>query len=182
MSVLVIAEHDNSALKPATLSTIAAAAELGDGTGRVTGHNCRAAADAAAKTDKVAKVLLAEDPPYEHALAEPLSLLVAAQAKNFAAVLAPATTFGKNVMPRVAALLDVAQISEIVAVKGADTFVRPIYAGNALATVKSADAIKVITVRATGFGAVAATGGSASVEKIAAAANPGKSKFLDQQL
>jgi electron transfer flavoprotein alpha subunit len=182
MSVLVIAEHDNSALKPATLSTIAAAAELGDVTVLVTGLNCHSVADAAAKTEKVAKVLLAEDAAYEHGLAEPLSLLVATQAKNFAAVLAPATTFGKNVMPRVAALLDVAQISEIVAVKGADTFVRPIYAGNAMATVKSSDAIKVITVRATAFDAVKAEGGAASVEKISAAENPGKSKFIDQQL
>ena len=182
MSVLVVAEHDNSTLKPATLSTIAAAAQLGEVTVLVTGHNCQAVADAAAKTEKVTSVLLAEDAAYEHGLAEPLSLLVAEQAKKFAAVLAPATTFGKNVMPRVAALLDVAQISEIIAVKGADTFVRPIYAGNALATVKSSDAIKVITLRATGFDAVAATGGSASVEKIAAVANPGKSKFLDQQL
>jgi len=182
MSVLVVAEHDNSHLKPATLSAIAAAAQLGDVTVLVTGHNCQAAAESAAKTEKVAKVLLAEDPAYEHGLAEPVSLLVAAQAKNFAAVLAPATTFGKNVMPRVAALLDVAQISEIVAVQGADTFVRPIYAGNALATVKSSDAIKVITVRATAFDAVKAEGGSASVEKISAAENPGKSKFIDQQL
>ena len=182
MSVLVVAEHDNAQLKAATLSTIAAAAELGEVTLLVTGHKCQAVADAAAKTEKVAKVLLAEDAAYEHGLAEPLSLLVAGLAKNFAAVLAPATTFGKNVMPRVAALLDVAQISEIVAVKGADTFVRPIYAGNAMATVKSSDAIKVITVRATAFDAVKSEGGSASVEKIPAAENPGKSKFLDQQL
>ena len=182
MSVLVVAEHDKSHLKPATLSAIAAAAQLGEVTVLVAGHECQAAADSAAKTEKVAKVLLAEDPAYEHGLAEPVSLLVAAQGKNFAAVLAPATTFGKNVMPRVAALLDVAQISEIVAVQGADTFVRPIYAGNALATVKSADPIKVITVRATAFDAVKAEGGSASVEKISAAENPGKSKFIDQQL
>ena len=182
MSVLVVAEHDKSHLKPDTLSAIAAAAQLGEVTVLVAGHDCQAAADSAAKTEKVAKVLLAEDPAYEHGLAEPVSLLVAAQAKNFAAVLAPATTFGKNVMPRVAALLDVAQISEIVAIQGADTFVRPIYAGNALATVKSADPIKVITVRATAFDAVKAEGGSASVEKISAAENPGKSKFIDQQL
>jgi electron transfer flavoprotein alpha subunit len=182
MSVLVIAEHDNAQLKAATLSTIAAAAELGDVTVLVTGNNCNAVADAAAKTEKVVKVLLAEDAAYEHGLAEPLSLLVAGLAKDFAAVLAPATTFGKNVMPRVAALLDVAQISEIVAVKGADTFIRPIYAGNALATVKSSDAIKVITVRATAFDAVKSEGGSAPVEKISAAENPGKSKFVDQQL
>ena len=182
MSVLVVAEHDNSHLKAATLSTIAAAAELGPVTVLVTGHNCQAVAEAAAKTASVASVLLSEDAAYEHGLAEPLSLLVADLAKNFAAVLAPATTFGKNVMPRVAALLDVAQISDIIAVKGADTFVRPIYAGNALATVKSSDAIKVITVRGTAFDAVATTGGSASVEKVAASANPGKSKFIDQQL
>jgi electron transfer flavoprotein alpha subunit len=182
MSVLVVAEHDNSTLKPATLSTIAAAACLGDVTVLVTGHHCQAAAAAAAKTEKVVKVLLADDAAYEHGLAEPLSLLVAEQAKNFAAVLAPATTFGKNVMPRVAALLDVAQISEIVAVKGEDTFVRPIYAGNALATVKSSDAIKVITVRTTAFDAVKTDGGAAPVESIAAAPNPGTSKFLAQLL
>jgi len=182
MSVLVVAEHDNSTLKPATLSTIAAAAELGEVTLLVTGHNCQSVAEAAGLTEKVAKVLLAEDAAYEHGLAEPLSLLVAGLAKTFSAVLAPATTFGKNVMPRVAALLDVAQISEIVAVKDKDTFVRPIYAGNALATVKSSDAIKVITVRATAFDAVKTEGGSASIEKIQAAENPGKSKFIDQQL
>src|SRR5579871_4435781 len=182
MSVLVVAEHDGASLKAATLSTIAAAAELGEVTVLVAGHDCKAAAEAASKAEKVAKVLHAEDVSYEHGLAEPVSLLVAEQAKNFAAVLAPATTFGKNVLPRVAALLDVAQISEIVAVKGADTFVRPIYAGNAMATVKSSDAIKVITVRATAFDAVKAEGGSASVETISAVANPGKSKFLDQQL
>ena len=182
MSVLVVAEHNNVQLNAATLSTIAAAALLGEVTVLVTGHNCQAVAVAAGLTEKVVKVLLAEDAAYEHGLAEPLSLLVAEQAKKFAAVLAPATTFGKNVMPRVAALLDVAQISEIIAVKSADTFVRPIYAGNALATVKSSDPIKVITVRATGFDAVKSEGGSASVEKIQAAENPGKSKFLDQQL
>ena len=182
MGVLVVAEHDGSQLKPATLSTIAAAAQLGDVTVLVAGKGCKAAADAAAKADKVAKVLHAEDAAYEHGLAEAVSLLVVAQGKGFDAILAPATTFGKNVMPRVAALLDVAQISEIVAVKGADTFVRPIYAGNAMATVKSSDAVKVITVRATAFDAVSAEGGSASVEDVAAAENPGKSKFLDQQL
>jgi len=182
MSVLVVAEHDNSHIKAATLSTIAAAAQLGPVTVLVAGHNAGAAAAAAAQADKVAKVLHAEDAAYEHGLAEPLSLLVTDLAKGFSHVLAPATTSGKNVLPRVAALLDVAQISEIVAVKDADTFVRPIYAGNALATVKSADAIKVITVRGTAFDAVAATGGSAPVETISAAANPGTSKFLDQQL
>jgi len=182
MSVLVVAEHDNSHLKAATLSTIAAAAQLGPVTVLVAGHNAGAAAQAAAATASVAKVLHAEDAAYEHGLAEPLSLLVADLAKNFTAVLAPATTFGKNVLPRVAALLDVAQISDIIAVKDADTFVRPIYAGNALATVKSADPIKVITVRGTAFDAVATTGGSAAVETVAAASNPGTSKFVDQQL
>ena len=183
MSVLVIAEHDNAALKGATLNTVAAAGKLGGPVHvLVAGADCRAAADAAAKVAGVEKVLVADDARYAHGLAEPLSLLIADLAKGYAAVLAPATTSGKNVMPRVAALLDVAQISDIVGVESADTFVRPIYAGNALATVRSADAIKIVTVRTTGFEAVAAEGGSASVEAVAAAADPAVSSFVGQQL
>jgi len=182
MSVLVVAEHDNAHLKAATLNCIAAAAQLGEVTVLVAGQNCKAAAEQAASCASVAKVLVAEDAAYEHQLAEPLSLLVAGLAKSYAAVLAPATTAGKNTLPRVAALLDVAQISEIVAVKGADTFVRPIYAGNALATVQSKDPIKVITVRGTAFDPVAATGGSAAIETVAAAGGFANSRFVDQQL
>jgi len=130
----------------------------------------------------VAKILLADDAAYEHGLAEPLSLLIAGLARDYGAVFAPATTFGKNVLPRVAALLDVAQLSDITGVVSADTFVRPIYAGNALATVQSKDPIKVATVRGTAFEAAKTEGGSASVEAIAPAANPGTSRFVGQQL
>ena len=183
MSALVLAEHDNSRLQPATLNTVAAAARLGGEIHvLVAGANCRAVADAAAKVQGVAKVLLADDARYGEGLAEPLSLLVAGLAKGYAAVLAPATTAGKNVMPRVAALLDVAQISDITAVVSGDTFVRPIYAGNVMATVQSADAIKVITVRTTGFDAVAGEGGTAAVEAVAATDDPGSSRFVGRQL
>jgi len=183
MSVLVIAEHDNASLKGATLNTVAAAGKLGgDIHVLVAGQDCRGAAEAAAQIPGVAKVLLVEAPVYANALAEPLSLLIVGLAGAYGAILAPATTSGKNVMPRVAALLDVAQISEIVAVESPDTFVRPIYAGNALATVQSADAIKVITVRITGFDAVPATGGSAPIDSVGAAADPALSKFVGQEL
>jgi electron transfer flavoprotein alpha subunit len=182
MSVLVVADHDNSHLTPATLNCIAAAAQLGDVAVLVAGKNCRAAADQAAAAAKVAKVLLADDAAYEHHLAEPTSILVAGLAKGYQAVLAPATTGGKNLMPRVAALLDVAQISEITRVVSQDTFVRPIYAGNAMATVKSADPIKIITVRSTAFDPVAAGGGSAAIEKIAPGVGSDKVRYLDQQL
>ena len=182
MSVLVVAEHDNSHLKPSTLNCIAAAAQLGEVTVLVAGRNCRAVADQAAAAGKVAKVLLADDATLEHHLAEPMSLLVSALAKGYAAILSPASTGGKNVMPRVAALLDVAQISEITQVVSADSFVRPIYAGNAMATVKSADAIKVITVRSTAFDPVPASGGSAPVESVAAAGSSDKVRFVEQLL
>jgi electron transfer flavoprotein alpha subunit len=182
MSVLVVAEHDNSHLKPATLNCVAAASQLGEVTVLVAGRNCRAVADQAAAAGKVAKVLIADDPAYEHHLAEPTSLLVAGLAKGYAALLAPATTGGKNLMPRVAALLDVAQISEITQVVSPDSFVRPIYAGNAMATVKSADAIKVITVRGTAFDPVPAGGGSAPVESVAAAGGAGTVRFVEQVL
>ena len=183
MAALVVAEHDNAALKPATLNTVAAASALGGEVHvLVAGQGAKAAAEAAAKVAGVAKVLLADDARYANMLAENMAPLVAGLAKGYSHVLAPATTNGKNFMPRVAAQLDVAQISEIVKVEAPDTFVRPIYAGNAMATVQSADAIKVITVRATGFPAAAAEGGSASVEAVAAAGDAGLSKFLGQEL
>jgi len=183
MSVLVIAEHDASGLKPATLNTVAAAAKIGgDVAVLVAGQNCRAAADAAAKVAGVAKVLLADDAAYAHPLAEALAPLIAKLAAGYSHVLAPSTTAGKNLMPRVAALLDVAQISDIISVESPDTFVRPIYAGNAMATVQSKDKIKVITVRGTAF-AAAASGGSGSVEAVAEApAANGQSKFVRQEL
>ncbi len=182
MSVLVLAEHDNASLKPATLNTVTAAAKLGEVHVLVAGSGCRAVAEAAAKVAGVAKVLLADDARYAHPLAEALAPLLVGLAKGYAAVLAPATTNGKNVLPRVAALCDVAQISDITAVVSADTFVRPIYAGNAMATVQSKDALKVITVRTTAFEAAGAEGGSAAIEPVAAAEAPGNSQFVSQQL
>ena len=162
MSNLVVAEHDNSELKPATLNTVTAAAQIGgDVHILVAGHECGAVAEAAAKVAGVAKVLHADAPALEHGVAENLAPVVARLAADYSHVLAPATTFGKNFMPRVAAALDVAQISEISDVESADTFVRPIYAGNALATVQSKDETKVITVRGTTFEPTAAEGGSA---------------------
>ncbi len=183
MTILVIAEHDNSRLKASTLNTVAAAAQLGgDIELLVAGHGCAQVAENAAKVQGVGKVLLADDAHYEHALAEELSQLVTGLASDYTHVLAPATTFGKNFMPRVAARLDVAQISDVVRVESADTFVRPIYAGNALATVQSADAVKLITVRSTAFDAVSAEGGGAAVESVAASAAFEKSSFVGQEL
>jgi electron transfer flavoprotein alpha subunit len=183
MSVLVLAEHDNASLKPATLNAVGAAAKIGGPVDLlVAGHGCAGAADAAAKVAGVARVLLADAPEYAHALPENLAPLIAGLAKGYGHVLAAATTNGKNVMPRVAAVLDVAQISEIVEVVSPDTFVRPIYAGNALATVQSKDPIKVVTVRATGFDPAAATGGAAAIEKIAAKGAAGLSEFKGQEL
>jgi len=183
MSSLVIAEHDNASIKAPTLNTVTAAAALGgDVHVLVAGSNAGAAAAAAAKIAGVAKVIHVDAPHYANGLAEALSVLIAGLAKGYKAVLAPETTSGKNVLPRVAAMLDVMQISGIVAVKGEDTFVRPIYAGNAMATVQSADPIKVITVRTTGFAAAAAEGGSASVETAPAAEDPGLSVFKGQDL
>ncbi|MBS0354956.1 MAG: FAD-binding protein [Proteobacteria bacterium] len=184
MPILVIAEHDNAGLKAATLNTVSAAAKLGsDIEVLVAGAACGAAAEAAAKLTGVAKVKVADGAAYAEQSAENLAALLVdvVKAGGYSHVLAPATTFGKNVLPRVAALLDVAQISDIVAVESADTFVRPIYAGNALATVKSADAVKVITVRTTAFDA-AATNGSAAVESIAAGADLGLSKLVGREL
>jgi len=181
MAILVIAEHDNQSLKAGTLNTVTAAAKLGEVHVLVAGHNAAAAADAAKGVAGVAKVLLADAAQYAHGLAESLSALVVEVAKGYSHVLAPASSFGKNLLPRVAALLDVAQISEITAIESADTFVRPVYAGNVLATVQSADAIKVITVRTTAFDA-AGQGGSASVESVAVVADPQLSSFVGQEL
>jgi electron transfer flavoprotein alpha subunit len=183
MSILVIAEHDGAALKGATLNTLAAAQKIGgEITVLVAGSGCQAAADACAQVAGVAKVLLADDAAYAHALAEPMADLVLSLADGYSAILAPATTFGKNFLPRVAALKDVAMLSDISDVISADTFVRPIYAGNALATVQSSDTLKVITVRATAFDPVDASGGSAAVEAVAAVATAGLSRFVGQEL
>ena len=184
MSILVIAEHDNANLKGATLNTVSAAAKLGAAIDvLVAGAGCGAAAEAASKLAGVAKVKVADAAAYAEQGAENVAALLVEVIKTggYSHVLAPATTFGKNILPRVAALLDVAQISEIVAIESADTFVRPIYAGNALATVKSSDAIKVITVRTTAFDAVAA-GGAAPVESIAAGPDLGQSKLVGREL
>jgi electron transfer flavoprotein alpha subunit len=182
MGVLLIAEHDNAELRPATLHTLAAGLELGPVDVLVAGHQCRAVAEAAASVAGAAKVLLADDAVYAHALAESLAPLVVGLAPAYTHVLAPATTNGKNLMPRVAALLDVAQISEISAIVAPDTFVRPIYAGNALATVQSSDAIKVITVRTTAFEPAPADGGAAAIEDVAATADSGLSAFSGHEL
>nr|MBP7230173.1 electron transfer flavoprotein subunit alpha/FixB family protein [Moraxellaceae bacterium] len=168
MSILVYAEHDNVSIKGATLNTVAAAKAIGgDIHVLVIGAGCQAAAEAAAKIDGVSKVLVADNAAYGHQLAENIGALVAELGKGYSHILAPATSNGKNFLPRVAALLDVNQISEISKVVSPDTFERPIYAGNAIATVQSSDAIKVLTVRPTGFDAVAATGGSAAIEVVA---------------
>ncbi|BBK39340.1 electron transfer flavoprotein subunit beta [Allostella sp. ATCC 35155] len=183
MSVLVLAEHDGSALKPATLNAVTAAAEIGGELHiLVAGQGCAGAAEAAAKVAGVAKVLVADDAAYAHPLAENLAPLLVRLAPGYSHVLAPATTSGKNVMPRVAALLDVQQVSDITAVVSPDTFVRPIYAGNALATVQSKDAVKIVTVRTTGFAAAAAEGGSAAVEAVETAGDAGLSSFVGNEL
>ncbi|OZI39441.1 electron transfer flavoprotein subunit alpha [Bordetella genomosp. 1] len=183
MTTLVIAEHDNAQLKGATLNTIAAAAKIGgDVHVLVAGSNARAVADQAAKAAGVSKVLLADAPQLADALAENVAAQVLAVASAYSHILFPATASGKNVAPRVAAKLDVAQISDITDVESADTFQRPIYAGNAIATVQSGDAVKVITVRTTGFDAVAAEGGSASVDTIEAVADSGLSSFVSREV
>ncbi len=183
MTALVIAEHDNASIKGATLNTVTAAAQCGgDVHVLVAGHNAGAAAAAAAQIAGVAKVIHADAAAFEQGLAENVAAQVLAIAGNYSHILFPATAGGKNVAPRVAAKLDVAQISEITKVTGADTFERPIYAGNAIATVQSADAVKVITVRTTGFDAAAATGGSAAVETVAAAAASAKSSFVGREV
>ncbi len=182
MSVLVIADHDNNVLKAATLNTVTAAAKLGDVAVLVAGDGCRAVAEAAAKVAGVSKVLVADSPVYAHPLAENLTPLVVGLAADYSHVLAPAMTSGKNLMPRVAALLDVAMLSDVSGVESEDTFIRPVYAGNAMATVQSSDAVKVVTVRGTAFEAAPAEGGSASIEDVAAAEDPGLSSFVGQEL
>ena len=183
MSVLVVAEHDHAALKSATLNAVAAAQRIGgDVHLLVAGHNAASAAAAAAQVAGIAKVLHADGAQLAAQTAENLAALVVGLAAPYSHILLPATGFGKNAAPRMAALLDVAQISDIVAVEGPDTFVRPIYAGNAFATVQSKDAKKVITVRTTGFDPVAGSGGTAPVESVAAPADTGLSQVLGQEL
>ena len=182
MSILVIAEHDNASIKAATLNTVTAGARIGGEIHLlVAGKGCAAVADEAVKIAGVAKVLLADAPQYADQLPENVAGLVVAKASGYSHILAAATTAGKNFMPRVAALLDVAQISEIVAVESADTFVRPIYAGNVLATVQSLDPVKVVTVRTTAFEAAGA-GGSAAVESIDAGPDSGRSALVSREL
>ena len=182
MATLLIAEHDNAHLKDATNKAMTAAAALGGEVHiLVAGQGCKAVADAAAKLQGAAKVLLAEAPAYEHDLAEPLAALIVSLAGSYDAIVAPATSRFKNVMPRVAALLDVMQVSEIIKVVAPDTFERPIYAGNAIQTVKSKDAKKVITVRTSTFQATG-EGGSAAIETVAAAADPGLSSFVGEEV
>ena len=183
MKTLVIAEHDNASLKAATLNAIAAAGALGgDVDILVAGAGCGAAADAAAQVPGVSKVICADNPAYEHQLAENVSLLVAELGAEYDNLLAPSTANGKNIMPRVAALLDVGQISDILSVESADTFKRPIYAGNVIATVQSSDPKKVITVRTTAFDAVPEEGGSATVEACSAAHDAGVSQFIREEV
>lgn len=183
MSILVIAEHDNKELSPATLKTLAAAKAIGgDIDVLVAGEGCQSVAEEVAKADGVSKVRVADNAVYGHFLAENLGTLVSELGKDYGHIMAPATTTGKNFMPRVAALLDVAQVSDIIAVESADTFKRPIYAGNAIATVQSEDAIKVITVRATAFDAVAAEGGNASIEAVDTVIDNDKSEFVGEEL
>jgi len=183
MVALVIAEHDNASLKGVTLNTVTAAAQCGgDVHVLVAGSNAGAVAEAAAKIAGVAKVLVADAPQFADGLAENVAEQILAVAGNYSHILAPASAFGKNVLPRVAAKLDVAQISEITKVDSPDTFERPIYAGNAIATVQSTDSVKVITVRGTGFDAAAAEGGSAAIENVTAVADSGKSSFVGREL
>ncbi|MBI1777396.1 MAG: electron transfer flavoprotein subunit alpha/FixB family protein [Proteobacteria bacterium] len=183
MTVLVLAEHDNATLKPATLNAVTAATKIGLPVEvLVAGQNCKPAAEAAAKIAGVAKVLMVDSSEYAHPMAETLANLLVALAPGRSHLLAPATTSGKNVMPRTAALLDVAQISEIIEVVSPDTFIRPIYAGNALATVQSADPVKVITVRTTGFDPAQATGGSAPIEAGEPKGDAKLSSFLRSEL
>ena len=183
MVALVIAEHDNASLKAVTLNTVTAAAQCGgDVHILVAGSSCGAVAEAAAKVAGVSKVLVADAPHFADGLAENVAEQILAVASAYSHILAPASAFGKNVLPRVAAKLDVAQISEITKVDAPDTFERPIYAGNAIATVQSTDNVKVITVRGTGFDAAAAEGGSAAVETVAAVADSGKSSFVGREL
>src|SRR2546423_6507645 len=182
MTTLLLAEHDNKSIKDATNKALTAAKQMGgDVHVLVAGAGAKGVADAAARLDGVAKVLLADAPAYEHALAEPLAALIVSLAGNYDAIVSPATTTGKNVMPRVAALLDVMQISDVSKIVAPDTFERPVYAGNAIQTVKSKDAKKILTIRSSTF-AAAGEGGSAPVENATAAADPGISSFVGEEL
>lgn len=183
MSVLVLAEHDNKELKAATLNTVTAAKKIGGEIHvLVCGSNCSAVAQSAAKVEGVSKVLKCDAPEHANGLAENAAPVIAGLAKNYSHVLAPATTYGKNILPRAAALCDMQQISEIIAVESPDTFQRPIYAGNAIATVKSSDAIKFITVRGTNFDAAASQGGNATIEDIAGKGDSGLSGYVGAEL
>jgi electron transfer flavoprotein alpha subunit len=182
MSILVIGEHDNNELKPSTLNTVTAAQELGDEIDLlIAGADCSAAAEHAARVTGVKRVLKVDDPSLADSLAENLSPLIAKLAGEYTHVLVPASTYGKNIMPRAAALIDVQQISDISGIEGEDTFVRPIYAGNAMATVRSKDAIKMISVRTTAFES-ATEEGEATIEEIAGAQESGLSKFAGEEL
>jgi electron transfer flavoprotein alpha subunit len=183
MTALVLAEHDNATLKAPTLNAITAAARAGgDVHVLVVGHDAGGAAQAAAKVAGVSKVLVADGPQFANGLAEPVAAQVLAVAGNYSHVVAPATAYGKNVLPRVAAKLDAAQVSDIISVESPDTFTRPIYAGNAIATVQSADKVKVITARPTNFDAAPAEGGSAAVETLAAVAGSDGSRFVGRDI
>ncbi len=183
MAILVIAEHDNATLNGATLNVVAAAQKIGgDITVLVAGSGAQAVADAAAQVAGVSKVLLADNAAYANQLAENVAPLVAELAKDYSHVLAAATTNGKNILPRVAALLDVSMVSEIISVESANTFKRPIYAGNAIATVQSGESIILATIRGTAFDAVATTGGSAAVEAVATATDAGISSFVSEEI
>ena len=183
MAALVLAEHDNRTLKAATLNVVTAAVACGGPvTVLVAGCDCDTVAHAAAQIEGVDKVLHIDDPCYEHPLAEPLANLLVSMVDDYSHLLAPGTTFGKNVLPRVAALKDVAMISDITAIENGNTFVRPIYAGNALATVRTQDALKVITVRGTAFDAAASAGGTAVIETRAGVVDPGYSRYIGAEL
>lgn len=183
MANLIIAEHDNASLKSATANAVSAAQKIGgDISILVAGHQCQAAAQAAAKIDGVKKILVADAAHYAHGLGENLASLIVGLASGYSHIIAPATTSGKNVMPRVAALLDVAQVSDVIAVESADTFVRPIYAGNALATVQSKDTVKVLTVRTSAFANAPSGNGGAAIEAVSGAADSGLSEFVGQEL
>ena len=183
MPILILAEHDNAELKPATLNTVAAAAEIdSDLAILVAGDGCGAVAEQAASVAGVSRVLVADAPEYAHALAENVATLLHELAGAYSHVLAPATTSGKNIMPRAAALLDVQQVSDIVEIVDADTFVRPIYAGNAMATVQSSDSVKLITVRTTAFAAAEEHGGNASIEPVASRGDSGLSSYVGSEL
>ena len=183
MSILILVEHDNLEVKASTFNTVTAAQQLGDDLhGLVIGAGCGEVASAAAKINGIDKILLVDSAEFEHGLVENVAVVVSELAKNYTHVLAPASTFGKNLMPRVAALLDVQQVSDISSILSEDTFVRPIYAGNALATVQSLDSIKLITVRTTTFDAAEGNGSDAPIEKLDSSANAGLSEFLKHDL